>query len=176
MEEQEFEQVTVKQVSMKWGAITAMIMIIYGLILHFAGLSGNQSLSYVNYLFLVVCIYLAQKSFKDEGDGFMGYGQGLGIGSLTTLIGGAISMVFSYLYVKFVDDSIIQIAMDTQYEKLVEKGMSEDQIDKVMDMSSAFMAPEVMFPIAFVFMMFIGFIISLIVSAITKNNNPAMEV
>jgi hypothetical protein len=175
-QEQELEQVTVKQVAIKWGLYLGMAFIVFFMITLLADLVGNQTLSYLNYVLMAVFAYMAQKSFKDDGNGFMSYKQGLGIGTLMTVVASGISVIFSYIYVKFLDDSMIQIIIDKQYEEMASNGMSDGDIERTMSMTESFMTPEVMFPLAFVFSVFFGFIISLIVSAITKNPDPSQEI
>jgi hypothetical protein len=170
------EQVTVKQVSMKWGLYLGMVMIIYGMVLLLTDMVGNQALGYVNYVFVAVFMYMAHKSFKEEGNGYMSYGQGLGIGTLLTVVGSAMSTVFSFLYVSFVDDSLLEKMKEMTEQSFVDQGMTDAQIEQAMSISDKFMTPAVMFPIAFVFTVFFGFIISLIVSAITKNPDPSAEI
>ena len=176
LHDEEFEPLTVKQVSLKWGLYLGMVMIIYGILLQLMDQVGNQALSYVNYVFMAALMYFAHKSFKDEGNGFMSYGQGLGIGTLMGVVGSLLSVVFSYVYVKFIDPSFMDIIKELQVEKMQEQGLSDAQIDQAMDMSAAFMTPEVMFPMAFVFSVFFAFILSLIVSAITKNVDPSTDI
>lgn len=176
-EQQEIqEQATVKQVSLKWGLYLGMVMIIYGMILQVAGLVGNQALSYINYLFMAVLMYFAHKSFKDEGNGYMSYGQGLGIGTLMAAVGGLISTVFSYIYVTFIDDSMLEIVREITEQSMIDQGLSDAQIEQGMAMSEKFMTPAVMFPMALVVSIFFGFILALIVSAITKNPDPSADI
>jgi len=170
------ERVTIKQVSMKWGLILGMVMIIYGMVLLLADLVGNQALGYVNYLFIAVLMYFAHRAYMDQGNGFMSYGEGLKIGVLMTVVGSLISNIFSYIYVTFVDDSMIQKIMDITEQKMLDKGLSDAQIDQAMSMTEKFMTPIVMFPIAFIFTVFFGFIVALVVSAITKKADPSLSV
>ena len=162
---------------MQYGVIVGIIMIIYGTLLQVSGLALEyQSLSYINYIFLAVVIYLAHKKFKEDGDGFMSYGQGLGIGFWISLIGGVISMVFSYIYMSFIDSTIMEQAMDKARYDMEEKGMSDAQIDQAMSITEKFMTPEMIFVMGIVGMLIFGFILSLIVSAITKKTDPQLEV
>ena len=162
---------------MQYGVIVGIIMIIYGTLLQVSGLALEyQSLSYINYIFLAVVIYLAHKKFKEDGDGFMSYGQGLGIGFWMSLIGGVISMVFSYIYMSFIDSTIMEQAMDKARYDMEEKGMSDAQIDQAMSITEKFMTPEMIFVMGIVGMLIFGFILSLIVSAITKKTDPQLEV
>ena len=176
MEEQELEQVTVKSVGMKWGLILGVVLIGYSLIVQMAGLIGNQAVSWVSYIFMVGVIYMAQKAFKEEGDGFMSYGKGLGLGMLVLLISSVISSGFMYINMKFIDTTIIETIKEKQYDQMVEKGMPEEQIDAAIEMSASFMTPEFITIMAIIGTLFIGFILTLIITAITKNANPAEEV
>ncbi len=175
-EPSDLEKVTVKQVSMRWGLYLGLVMIAWSVITIIAGMEGNDYMGYVTYIFLIGGIVMAHKDFKDNGDGYMSYSQGLGIGTLVALISGIISVVFSYIYVKFIDDSVLGIIRDKQIEGMEEQGLSDEQIEQAMEITGKFMVPEIMFPIALVVMVFLGFIISLIVSAITKNSNPAEDI
>ena len=172
------DKVTVSQIGLKNGIIIGLIFIVYGMILQFLNLDMKLMgyLSYVNYVVLIVFVVLAHKAFKEDGDGFMTIGQGLGIGMLITLIGTVISSIFSYIYLKFIDDSMIQKTLDFQIEELEKKGMDEATIDQAMAITSKIMTPEIMPIMAVVVMAFAGFIISLIVSVFTKKSNPTLEV
>ncbi|MTI21229.1 DUF4199 domain-containing protein, partial [Fulvivirga sp. RKSG066] len=57
-----------------------------------------------------------------------------------------------------------------------ESGMSDDQIDQAMSMTETFTSPELMAVFGILGGLFFGFIISLIISAFTKNSNPELEV
>lgn len=172
------DKVTVSQIGLKNGIIIGLIFIVYGMILQFLNLDMKLMgyLSYVNYVILIVFIVLAHKAFKEGGDGFMSIGQGLGIGMLITLVGSVISSIFSFIYLKFIDDSIIQKSLDFQIEELEKKGMDDASIEQAMAITSKIMTPEIMPIVAIVFMAFFGFILSLIVSLFTKKSNPTLEV
>jgi len=169
------EKPTVGKISMKYGLILGLLGIVYFLILNFAGVAGKSNLySYLNYVIIIVMIFMAHKAFKDEGDSFMSYSQGLGIGTLVALISGVLSSAFMFFYLKFVDDSMIQNLKDAQMTQFEERGMSPEQIDQAMNMSSKFMTPGIMVLFGIFGSALIGFIIALVVSAITKKTNPQL--
>ena len=175
-QQDELEAVTVKQVSMKWGLYLGMVMIIYGMLLQVTGQVTNQSLSYINYLFMAVLIYFAHKAFKDDGNGFMSYGQGLGIGTLTSLVGGVISSIFTYLYLSFVDDSMIELVLEKSEQDMIERGMPDSQIETAMSFTEKMMTPTIMALLGVVFVVLFGFILSLVISAVTKNPDPSADI
>ena len=172
----ELEPVTTKQVAMKWGLYLGMIMIAYSMILQVTDQVTNQSLSYVNYLFMAVLIYFAQKSFKDDGNGFMSYSKGLGVGTMVSAVGGAISSVFTFIYLTFIDDSMIAIMLEKAEMDMIDRGDPEAQIEQAMFFTEKMMTPPILALLGLFFVVLFGFILSLIISAVNKNPDPATQV
>lgn len=168
----EENQVTTGKISIRYGLISGLIAIAFMVVVDLAGLTGNTTFQYLWYLILAGIIYMAHKSFKDEGDGFMNYGQGLGIGALLSLISSIISSVFFYIYVSFINTEYMTVIMDMQRAKLEEQGMADAQIEQAMEMTAKFMSPVMMVVFGIVGTVFFGVIISLIVSAITQKKRP----
>ncbi len=169
--EESTEQPTTKSVAMKWGIINGLIGIIFFLILDFTGLSQSP-VQYFGLVITIAIIFLAHKEFKDLGDGFMSYGKGLGIGTLISVISSAISSLFMYVYVSFVNPAYIDAVKDKQITDMQNRGMSDAEIDQAMQFSSGFMSPVAITIFAVIGGIFFGFILSLLVSIFTKNNNP----
>ena len=172
MENEYIEPASVKKVAMKWGLILGLISVALGMIWQLAGLAAESWTGWVNLLPLSVVMYLAHKEFKESGDGFMSYGQGLGIGTLMSLIAGLIGGAFSYIYISFIDNSVIQQSMDNAYQSWEAQGLNDSQIAQAEKFTEFFLNPSVISIFAILFTVFFGFIVSLIVSAITKNSRP----
>lgn len=169
-------KVSISQIGIRYGLITGLIMIVYGLILQLAGLATNTWLSSISYVILIVMIVLAHKDFKEGGDGFLSLGQGIGIGTLLSLVGGVLSSIFSYIYLKFVDDSMLKEIMDKQVEQFEKQGMDDAQIEQAMAIAGKFSSPEMILVFGILGITFFGFILALIVSLFTKKSNPELEV
>jgi hypothetical protein len=158
-------------VGFKYGIITGAILIIFSIILFLLAESRNAWLSSLSYLIIIGMIIYAHKNFKQENSGFMSYGQGLGVGTILTLTSGFISSIFNYIYMVFVDDSLLRNSIEEARYQLEEKGMSDAEIDQAVRITESMMPILTIFGGTFV-MALIGFILSLIISAITKNENP----
>ena len=167
--------VTVSNTAMRYGLIVGLVCVIYSLMLMLTDNSMNRWLSSISYLFIIVGMVMAFKYFKAHNSGFMSYGQGLGIGTLMSLIAGLLTSVVMYVYVKFIDDSILAKTMEMQRIEMENRGMSEAEIDQAMEMASKFAGPEMILIGGTVGFVFIGFIIALIVSAIMKHTRPEFE-
>ncbi|GHB73995.1 DUF4199 domain-containing protein [Persicitalea jodogahamensis] len=169
------EQPSVARVALKFGVIIGIAVIVYSTILTIAELNQNQGLSSISFLILAAGMVFAMREFRTQNDGFMSYGQGLGIGSLMSTIVGLLSSTFSIFYTQFIDPNVMERAMDKAREDMESRGMSDAQIDAGIEMAQKFQTPGIMFLMGIVIFLVVGFIIALIVSAIMRRNKPVFE-
>jgi hypothetical protein len=172
----DMEKATVKSVSIKWGLILGVVSIALFIVYVLIDVIGESWVSWIGLIPLILVVWLAHKEFKDDGNGFMSYGQGLGIGTLVSLYSAIISSVFNFIYVKFIDTEFTANLMEKIEMQWEEAGMTDQQMDTARGITETMMSPVVGFFIGIVFAVFFGFIISLILSAITKNPDPAEQV
>lgn len=166
-------QPTTRAVGVRFGLIAALISIVYFLILNVSGIDMTQGFwNWVGYAITLALVVLAQKQFKDKGDGYMSYGQGVGIAFWMGLISAVISSIFTYMYIKFVDTGFLELVKERQIEAMQEKGMTDQQIDQGMQMASLFLTPEAMLFYMLVGGIVVTLIIGLIVTIFTQKKNP----
>ncbi|MBV6639751.1 MAG: DUF4199 domain-containing protein [Cyclobacteriaceae bacterium] len=163
---------TIRSVSIKYGLILGMIGIIYFILLDFLGKAQDQGWNYLGIVFSIVAFYFAYKEFKEDGDGYMTYGQGLGIGTLASLISSVISGIFTVVYINYINSAFMENMRQMQIAKMEEQGMSDAQIEQAMPMVEMFSSPIAMFIMIIIFGTFFGFLVALIMSAIFKKSNP----
>ncbi len=173
MEENSTPVVTTRSVGVRYGLIMAGISIAYFLTLALAGVDQTAGIArWASIIFYLAVIFLAHKNYKEQGDGFMAYGQGMGITFWLALVSSVIYSVFFYAYIKFIDSSFVETIKNNEIEKMQEKGMSDEQIDQAMGIASMFMTPEAMFGFGLVFGTIMIVCIGLVVTAFTQNKNP----
>jgi hypothetical protein len=167
--------VTSTSVAVRYGLLTGLISIIISYGLNMAGLE-NSPAKWLTSLVLVGGIFLAQNAFKQQNQGFMSYGQGLKIGTLLAGIAGILSAISSYVYITFIDPDFLNRIMDKTRAEMEAKGtMSDAQIDQAMGWTSKMMNGPMMFVSVLVGSLIMGFLASLIITAITKNSRPEFE-
>jgi hypothetical protein len=166
---------SVKSVALRYGLLTGLVTVIYSFILFITELSENKALSFASYIILIVGIVLAHKHFKQEHSGYMTYGQGLGIGSLLSVVVGLMSGIFMYIYIKFIDSSFMERMREMQIAELEKRNMSDEKIEQAMAITDKMMSPEMMVVWAIVGTLFLGFLLSLVIAAITKHTRPEYE-
>jgi Protein of unknown function (DUF4199) len=168
-------QTTTTRTALKWGVILGVVFIVYNVVIWVSGQIGNQTFTYLTYPILAAGIYFAMKEFREENQGFMSYGQGLGLGTMQSAVIGIISGLFSFAYMKFIDTSLPDQMMKIAQREMEKKGTPDDQIEQAMEMTKMFMTPGALFAFTVLGMVFLGFVFSLIISAILKKEKPVFQ-
>lgn len=166
---------SVRAVAIRYGLLTGFVSVIFSFILFVTEQSQNTVLSSLSYVIMIGGIILAHKHFKKENDGYMTYGQGLGIGTLLSTILGLLSGIFMYIYIKFIDSSFLERMRDMQIAELEKRNMSDEQIEQAMAITDKMMGAEMMVVWAVVASVLMGFLFSLVIAAITKRTRPEYE-
>lgn len=169
------EEPSVARVALKYGLITAVASIVFNTILIIAEQNQNQALTSLGLIILIVGMVYAMREFKSGNDGFMSYGQGLGIGTLLSAISGLLGSAFITFYSQFIDTTYTQKILDKSRADMEQRGIGDAQIDAGMEFTEKMMSPGIMFAVTIFFAILFGFIISLIVSAIMRRNRPVFE-
>jgi hypothetical protein len=177
MEEQQTISVSTRSAGMRYGLILAAFSIVSFLVFSLSGINMSEGPgAWVNRLLsmtvMVIVFVLAHNYFKQNGNGFMNFGQGIGIGFWASLTGTGISSTFMYIYIKFVDSGFLDMIKEQQMAQFQERGMSDEQIEQAMKFASMFTTPEAIFIFGLVGGIIFGVIIALIVSIFTQKKNP----
>jgi hypothetical protein len=168
-------QTTTTRTALKWGVIIGIICIVYGIGILIAGQLGNKTLGYIAFVFVAIGIYLAINDFKKENQGYVTYGQGLGLGVMKSVIVGLLTSSSSFLYTKFIDPSIPDQTLKLMIQELEKNGTPDEQIDQMTEMLKMGLQPGVLFVSGIFLYLFFGFIFSLIIAAILKKEKSVFE-
>jgi hypothetical protein len=175
-ENSQSETVTTRSIGIRYGLIMAVISIAFFVVMNVAGMDMQGPVGYLGWVITAVMLFLAHKSYKQQGDGFMSIGQGTGIGFWAGTISSVISSIFTYIYIKFIDDTFLQTIKDKQMEAMEKQGLSDEQMEQSMKIAGAFTSPEAILGFGIFFGILAAVIIGLLVALITKKNNPDLEV
>lgn len=163
---------SLSKISTKYGLIQGVVGFVLFLIVAMTGMTQNWLTTGVNLVVLVVLMVLAHKEYKKTHDGIMSYGQGVGSGTLLTVVASVLSSILLYIYVGFINTGYPAAALKAQQAQLEARGMTGAQLDQAMSITSAMLTPTGMVVSSLVSGVIVGFIVSLIVSAFTKCADP----
>ncbi len=173
------EKPSTARVALKWGLISAVISIVYSVIMIVIGKYQDPSLNALNIAFgLVVGVGIliyALKEFRTLNNGYLSYGEGLGVGTLTSGVSGVVAGLFSFVYLKFIDASALEKSLAMARDQWEESGMSEEQIEQAEKYTTMFSSPGVIFVFSVFGALLFGFILSLIIAAVMRREKPVFE-
>lgn len=169
------EKVSTARVALKYGVLVAVVIMVYTTIINISGLSQNQVLSSIQFVFMIAAIVMAMKEFREKNKGYMSYGEGLGLGTLLSAVMGLLVSSFSTFYNRFIDSTILTQALDKVRMDMEKRGMDDAQIDQSMEYAQKFMSPGIMFFSGVMMSILTGFVVSLIISAIIRRDKPVFE-
>ena len=165
-----------KKSALNYGALMGLVFLVINYCTYLFDLSNNKIFSYGSMALLAAAISYGIKKYKDEQcKGFITYGGALGYGVLITLFSAIISSFGSYIYLSFIDDSFIQLALEQAEIGMIEQGQTEEVIEMAMTWTSKVLSPIGIFISGIIITTFTGFIVSLIASAFLKNDPDTFE-
>ena len=163
------------RVALKWGLITGLALIIYSTFLYTLDLTTSPWLGGLIYIFLIIGLVLGMREYRMMNGGYMGYGEGVGLGALLSAVAGFLSSAFSVFYTTIIDPGFQARLFEQMREKLEEQGnISDEQIDSMIEMSQKFQTPGLQFIFGIFWLILVGVVLSLVVAAFIRRNkaNP----
>jgi len=166
-----------------YGIATSVVSFAYTLILYFLGFHSDkmeqgQLLGWGGMIIFVVGLVLSIRAARadklEEGKEFT-YGSGFGTGFLTALVIGVMSAVLGYVYGAYINPDMADYAWALQESKLVEQGMSDEQIQQVEGITRNMMTPGAQAIFALVGSLVMGLFFALIIAIFTRGK-PEEEV
>lgn len=172
------QKVNIWKTNLTNGIILGLVGIVYSLVMYFLDLSLNSIQGYVFILIQIVVLYFLVKLYRDNFmHGMITFGQALGAGVVICLYYSIIIAIFTYILYAFIDTNLIDKMLAMTEEKLLDRGLSQSQVDAGMSVQSRIMKPAFIAPISIFGNMFQGLIMSLIVAAfVRKEGNPLIDV
>lgn len=168
-------------IALKYGFINGLLSFLFSTLLNVMGWAEQfqESIGWVSTIWsLVLSVtisYLCLREYREQNEGFISYGQGLGLSTLLGAISGLVAGGFNYIYIQFIDNTVIQRQMDIARERMEDQGMSASQIQSAEEMTAMFMNPGMQFVIVVIMSLIFNFLLGLIVSAVVKREKPVFE-
>jgi hypothetical protein len=169
--EEIIEQPSKLSIGLKWGLIGSLAGILLIIIKAVMGQNPFENKfdwsSILGFIIGITAIVLAHKEYKDKGNGFMSFGEGLGIGCIVGLVSSIVTITFTLVYVNLVDQTVMTQLLDTALEDMEKKNQPEQAMEFTKKYFNMFFYGGLIF-----FTLFFNFILALVISAITKKSNP----
>tara|TARA_B110000908_G_C9988042_1_gene328483 strand:+ start:60 stop:572 length:513 start_codon:yes stop_codon:yes gene_type:complete len=162
-----------KDIILKWGLIGGTATIILGLLSYLLAMSDSKIMQYAGVVLMLAVIVLGLFEYRDKlGGGFASFGELFKIGLMIGLIISVVSVIWSYIYMNFIDPELMgRILLKTEIE-LESRAMSDQDVKIAMEYTKKFMQPTYMAVVSLASTLFMSSIISVISALVIKNNKP----
>jgi hypothetical protein len=166
---------------LRFGLILGGMFAAFPLLLFVLGLDKEKSVqsvsTFVNLAITITVLYFAIRDRRDqEGKGFMSLGEGFGRGFKVSLVGAFISTLSSYAYFNWINPGIIDFMRLQQEEEMIARGASDAEVEQAMKVMEGWMSPNVMIVVGFIAIILLCLVISLILAAVLKKEDPSAEI
>jgi hypothetical protein len=166
--------------TLPYGIIFGAIMILEFVIGYSFGLNAQKTpwvgvvMTLLNYLILpILFILLACNNFKNKiNGGYITFGQAIKAGVSVCVIAALTFSIFNSLFYIIIPESKELIIEQTREAYAKSPGMTAAALEQTMKMTELFMEPYLLIPVTIFMFTVLGLILSLIVGAIVKKENP----
>jgi multisubunit Na+/H+ antiporter MnhF subunit len=168
----EDQQKPTKKIALNYGLLLGFVSILQSLILYAMGKTYDNDwyTTAIGILIMAIIIFLGIKKYKESNNGFLSLGQGLKTGVGIALIAAVVSIIYTIIFVKFIEPDFINHIVEVQRQKMLENpNMTDEMIDKIGQGTRDYFYVFTIGMI-FIFNIFIGFVVSLVTSLILKKS------
>jgi len=162
------------KIATKWALIYLVTAIIITYVIQFLNLDPNSPVKYLSYLSFIAFLLLAQKEYKDQLGGYIKFGQAFSAGFRFGLFAGLLFGLFLYIYLAFLSPDMLAKSIDSQRDAMAAKGLSEEQVEKGIEMAKKYGAIFGAFGVA-IWYAILGVILGLIGAAIFKKERSPFD-
>jgi amino acid transporter len=168
------------RVALKWGLLTALVMILLTSIRYALGYYFSFSFPLLTLIVLIAGLTLAMRELRTQNGGYMSYTEGLSLGALMFAIIGLLDTSYTMMYQAFVDPDVVAKTLGQTRDFMESFNVPDDQLEKYDEQMEA-LADEtkkgvngIKFITGIFGWIFWGFLLSLIVSGFVsrKKTNP----
>jgi hypothetical protein len=168
----EEKKASIGVITLGYGALLGVALIIYGLLMYVLDLQQNRTLSYLSFVILLAGIFLAQLNYRKKYmGGFLPYSQAFLVGLLTALFASILVGIYTFIFFKYIDPNAMAEAKQLAEEGMIKRGMTDQQVDQAMTMMERFQTAGWYTTWAVIANIFIGAILSLITAIFVKKEN-----
>jgi len=160
-----------------YGIITGVIIILFSLILYLFDQNLNTALTWIAYLFLVGGMIWGTLDYRKKVlNGYMSYGKAFSTSFMIVLFAAILVGIYSYLFYQVIAPDAVQDIIDMSRQQALERNpnMSDEELERAMEMGAFFMTPIWMAIYGMIGQIIIGSIIALITSLFLKKEDNSM--
>lgn len=162
--------------ALNYGSLIGLGMITVSFVFYLLDMSDSMVGNLLSYIIMIILLVLGCRNYRDqESGGYISYGKSFSLGILMVIVAAVILSIFTYVLLTYIDPNLLQTSIEKAEQMLIEKGISEEYIEKQMYYTRKYSTPILATLWSFLGILFIGLIFTLITSAFIKKANKSFE-
>ncbi|MGI9531323.1 DUF4199 domain-containing protein [Lutimonas sp.] len=161
-----------KSIMLNYGVMMGVITIVISVLNYAFGntYDPHWSVNVVSAIAVIVIIVLGIKKLKEAQSGFLSVGDSIKTGLGITMIGALISIVYMYIFTKFIEPDFIMKIVEINRTKTLEAApnITDEQLEVSANMTRDYFYVFT-FGMIIIFNLFIGFLTGLVSGLVMKN-------
>ena len=170
------QQADSKKIILNYGLLLGILMVVLGVIMYVTNSHFEPHWAFLvaSFAIFIAIVVYGIKSFKSENGGFLSLSEAIKTAVGISLISGIIAGIWVVLLSTYIEPDFTTQMMEVQRETMLERfpEMSEEQIEKSLEMGARFSSPWITFGFTIIRDLFFGLLVGLIVGAILKRKRP----
>jgi hypothetical protein len=160
----------------KYSLIIAAATFVYELVLYLTGLIGTTGFGLIRTIIAVVLLVVALRQFRSLNNGYMTFGQALGLSFMASIVSTAIRAALTSAYLATFGEEILASLLEQTVGPLqANPAMDSQTMEMVTGVLGAVFTPAGIFVSSLISGAIGGFIISLILAMILKKPPPITD-
>jgi uncharacterized membrane protein YczE len=163
------QEIKPQQVGVRFGLMVGIGSILLHLILFVTHWYVDYSrIDYLDNIIMLIGFILACNAFKKGYYNTMTFKQGFEVGAWSILISSFITATFIFIYIKFIDHTLLEALRDEEMRDIASQKLTDEQFKKLMDNMHVFMSPWFIAGVRLVRGLGIGIILAAVVATLLK--------
>jgi Protein of unknown function (DUF4199) len=163
-----------------YGLITAAISIVFSILMYIMDVPYKSPVMYFSFVILLAGIIYGTLQYRNTYlGGYITFSKAFLSGFIIVMVAAIIAAIYSYVFLTFIDPSylerIIAQALEETETKMLEQGLSDEQIEPGLAMTRKFMSPAMMSVFSVLGSALFGAILSLLSAAFLKKEDKSFD-
>jgi hypothetical protein len=163
-----------------YGLLTAAVSIVFSVLTYLMDLPYKSPVMYFSFVILLAGIIYGTSQYRNNYlGGYISFGKAFLSGFIIVMVSAIATSIYTFVFLSYIDpaylEKIISQAMEETETKMLEKGLTSDQMEPALAMTRKFMSPGIMSAFSILGSALFGAVLSLIAAAFLKKEDKSFD-
>lgn len=159
---------SIKSIFLYYGFPLGLFFIAITVISYLLNIDTQKWLGYINWGIMLATVIYCIYDVRNKQDGIILFGTAFKVAFLTLLIATTISSIYFFIHIEWVNPGYMEQVTEVQRTIMLERGLSESDINRALDASSTFNKPIIFIPLGIISNAIIAAILSVAAAMVMK--------